>query len=32
VRLVELGGQLREVQAEKARLEDDWLAVADQIS
>jgi ATP-binding cassette subfamily F protein uup len=30
-RLVELGGELREVQSEKARLEEDWLTVADQI-
>jgi ATP-binding cassette subfamily F protein uup len=29
-RLVELGGQLREVQAEKARLEEDWLTVAEE--
>jgi ABC transport system ATP-binding/permease protein len=29
-RLVELGEQLREVQAEKARLEEDWLAAAEQ--
>jgi ATP-binding cassette subfamily F protein uup len=28
-RLVELGGQLRAVQAEKARLEEDWLTVAE---
>ena len=28
-RLVELGGQLREVQAEKARLEEDWLTAAE---
>jgi ABC transport system ATP-binding/permease protein len=28
-RLVELGGQLRAVQAEKARLEEDWLRVAE---
>ena len=28
-RLIELGGQLREVQAEKARLEEEWLAVAE---
>ena len=28
-RLVELGGQLREVQAEKARLEEDWFVVAE---
>jgi len=28
--LIELGGQLREVQAEKARLEEEWLAVAGQ--
>jgi ATP-binding cassette subfamily F protein uup len=27
--LIELGGQLREVQAEKARLEEEWLAVAE---
>ena len=29
-RLVELGGQLRGVQAEKARLEEDWLRVAEE--
>ena len=29
-RLVELGGQLRDVQAEKARLEEDWLRVAEE--
>jgi ATP-binding cassette subfamily F protein uup len=29
-RLVELGGQLRAVQAEKARLEEDWLRVAEE--
>jgi ATP-binding cassette subfamily F protein uup len=29
-RLVELGGQLREVQAEKARLEEDWIRVAEE--
>jgi ABC transport system ATP-binding/permease protein len=29
-RLVELGGQLREVQAEKAHLEEEWLAVAEE--
>jgi ABC transport system ATP-binding/permease protein len=29
-RLVELGGQLREVQAEKARLEEEWLTVAEE--
>ena len=29
-RLVELGGQLREVQAERARLEEDWLRVAEE--
>jgi ATP-binding cassette subfamily F protein uup len=28
-RLVELGGQLREVQAERARLEEEWLTVAE---
>ena len=28
--LIELGAQLREVQAEKARLEEEWLAVAEQ--
>jgi ATP-binding cassette subfamily F protein uup len=28
--LIELGGQLREVQAEKARLEEDWLRVAEE--
>ena len=28
-RLVELGGQLREVQAEKARLEEEWLTIAE---
>jgi len=27
--LVELGAQLREVQAEKERLEEEWLAVAE---
>jgi ATP-binding cassette subfamily F protein uup len=27
--LIELGGQLREVQAERARLEEEWLAVAE---
>ena len=27
---VELGGQLRDVQAEKARLEEDWLRVAEE--
>ena len=27
--LIGLGGQLREVQAEKARLEEEWLAVAE---
>jgi ATP-binding cassette subfamily F protein uup len=27
--LIELGGQLREVQAEKARLEEEWLAAAE---
>ena len=27
--LIELGGQLREAQAEKARLEEEWLAVAE---
>jgi ATP-binding cassette subfamily F protein uup len=29
--LTELGGQLREVQAEKARLEEEWLAVAEHV-
>jgi ATP-binding cassette subfamily F protein uup len=29
-RLVDLGGQLRDVQAEKARLEEDWLTVAEE--
>jgi len=29
-RLVELGGQLREVQAEKARFEEEWLTVAEE--
>jgi ATP-binding cassette subfamily F protein uup len=29
-RLVELGGQLRGVQAEKSRLEEDWLRVAEE--
>ena len=29
--LIELGGQLREVQAEKARLEEEWLAVAEDV-
>jgi ATP-binding cassette subfamily F protein uup len=29
-RLVELGGQLRGIQAEKARLEEDWLTVAEE--
>jgi ABC transport system ATP-binding/permease protein len=29
-RLVELGGQLRDIQAEKARLEEDWLRVAEE--
>jgi ATP-binding cassette subfamily F protein uup len=29
-RLVELGGQLREVQAERARLEEDWLVAAEE--
>jgi ATP-binding cassette subfamily F protein uup len=29
-RLVELGGQLRQVQAEKARLEEGWLTVAEE--
>jgi ATP-binding cassette subfamily F protein uup len=29
-RLIELGGELREVQAEKGRLEDDWLTVAEE--
>ena len=29
-RLVELGGQLREVQADKARLEEEWLTVAEE--
>ena len=28
--LIELGAQLREVQAEKARLEEDWLSVAEE--
>ena len=28
--LIELGGQLREAQAEKARLEEDWLRVAEE--
>jgi ATP-binding cassette subfamily F protein uup len=28
--LVELGGQLRGVQAEKARLEEDWLRLAEE--
>ena len=28
--LIELGAQLREVQAEKGRLEEEWLAVAEQ--
>ena len=28
--LIELGGQLREVQAEKAPLEEDWLTVAEE--
>jgi ATP-binding cassette subfamily F protein uup len=28
-RLVELGAQLREVQAERARLEEDWLTAAE---
>jgi ATP-binding cassette subfamily F protein uup len=28
--LIEMGAQLREVQAEKARLEEEWLAVAEQ--
>jgi hypothetical protein len=27
--LIELGAQLREVQAQKARLEEEWLAVAE---
>jgi ATP-binding cassette subfamily F protein uup len=31
-RLVELGGVLREVQAEKAQLEEDWLRVAEEAS
>jgi ABC transport system ATP-binding/permease protein len=30
LRLAELGGELREVQAEKGRLEEEWLAVADE--
>jgi ATP-binding cassette subfamily F protein uup len=29
-RLIELGGELREVQAEKGHLEDDWLTVAEE--
>ena len=29
--LIELGGQLREVQAERARLEEEWLAVAEDV-
>jgi ATP-binding cassette subfamily F protein uup len=29
--LIDLGGQLREVQAEKARLEEEWLAVAEDV-
>ena len=28
--LIELGAQLREVQAEKERLEEEWLAVAEE--
>jgi ATP-binding cassette subfamily F protein uup len=28
--LVELGGELREVQAEKGRLEEEWLVVAEE--
>jgi ATP-binding cassette subfamily F protein uup len=31
-RLIELGGQLRAVQEQKAGLEDRWLAVAEEIS
>jgi ATP-binding cassette subfamily F protein uup len=31
-RLVELGGELREVQAEKERLEEDWLRIAEEAS
>ena len=30
-KLIELGQQLRAVQAEKARLEDRWLTVADEL-
>jgi ATP-binding cassette subfamily F protein uup len=29
-RLIELGAELREVQAEKTRLEEDWLTVAEE--
>jgi len=31
-RLIELGGELRAVQAEKAQLEEDWLRVAEEAS
>jgi sulfur transfer protein SufE len=31
-RLIELGAQLREIQEEKAGLEDRWLALAEELS
>ena len=31
-RLIELGGELRQVQTEKERLEEDWLRIAEEAS